>query len=296
MTMTRLIPQEISAAHSMSWDPFLSDANHAQDPHSDFMLFANSRISHVRVDDPGTPGATAQVVSTIDMATESSCTSLLPAGMNEFDQGAVNGQGIALVGDESSGFVALIDYSQNSNGTILDPGDMVCLTAFLSDGIDDIAPLTGLGAKSFNGQDFQINAGLNDAWVSADAPFQGLFFTVFPGLKLFFLSWFTFDSVLGIGSDTATFGADDQRWVTGLGAYSGNTVTLNVELTTGGIFNGSVPLATQQPGYGTITIVFKSCNEAVLTYNFPSVGLSGQMTLTRVVTDNVAACQAQASG
>jgi len=35
---------------------------------------------------------------------------------------------------------------------------------------------------------FEINAGLNDAWVSADAPFQGFFFTVFPDLELFFLS------------------------------------------------------------------------------------------------------------
>lgn len=137
---------------------------------------------------------------------------------------------------------------------------------------------------------FTINAGLNDAWVSEDAPFQGLFFTVFPDLGFFFLSWFTFDSVLPIGDDTAGFGAFDQRWVTGGGFYVGNSVTISVELTSGGIFNGSNPMATQQTGYGTITIVFNNCNEAVLSYNFPSVGLSGQMTLTRVLPDNVALC------
>ena len=93
-------------------------------------------------------------------------------------------------------------------------------------------------------------------------------------------------------SATAVFGAADQRWVTGAGAYSGNSVTINVELTSGGIFNGSVPLATQTPGYGTITIVFNSCSEAVLTYDFPSAGLSGQMTLTRVLPDNIALCEA----
>ena len=139
---------------------------------------------------------------------------------------------------------------------------------------------------------FTINAGLNDAWVSADAPFQGLFFTVFPELGFFFLSWFTFDSVIPGGDDTAVFGAFDQRWVTGGGFYSGNSVTINVELTSGGIFNGSNPAATQQAGYGTITIVFNSCNEAVLSYEFPSAGLSGQMTLTRVLPDNVALCEA----
>jgi hypothetical protein len=143
---------------------------------------------------------------------------------------------------------------------------------------------------------FEINAGLNDAWVNADAALQGMFFTVFPDTGLFFLSWFTFDSVLPAGNDSATFGASDQRWVTGLGSYSGDSVTLNVELTSGGVFNGSVPEASQQPGYGTITIVFKNCNEAALTYNFPSVGLSGQMTLTRVLPDSVALCEALAAG
>jgi plastocyanin len=138
---------------------------------------------------------------------------------------------------------------------------------------------------------FFINAGLNDAWVSADAALQGLFFTVFADVGLFFLSWFTFDSIAPDASATAVFGAADQRWVTGLGAYSGNSVTLNVELTSGGIFNASDPLATQEGGYGTITVVFISCNEALLTYDFPSVGLSGQFVLTRVVTDNVALCE-----
>ena len=103
---------------------------------------------------------------------------------------------------------------------------------------------------------------------------------------------FTFDSEVPAGEDTAIFGAFDQRWVTGGGFYVGDSVTINVELTTGGIFDGSVPLASQQSGYGTITIVFKSCNEAVLTYNFPSLGLSGEMTLTRVLPDNVALCEA----
>jgi len=169
----------------------------------------------------------------------------------------------------------------------------------------EIDPVTGvatvIGSTGFDfphGGDicpdglFQINAGMNDAWVSDEAPLQGFFFTVFPGLKYFFLSWFTFDSVIPTGSDTAVFGAFDQRWVTGGGPYSGNSATVTVELTSGGIFNGSVPMATQTPDYGTITITFISCNEAVLTYDFPSLGLSGQMTLARVITDNVALCEA----
>jgi plastocyanin len=139
---------------------------------------------------------------------------------------------------------------------------------------------------------FVINAGLNDAWVNADAPFQGFFFTVFPDLTLFFAAWFTFDSVIPDGSATAVFGAPDLRWVTASGFYSGDSVTLNVELTTGGIFNDSDPEAEQTPNYGTITIKFLNCNEAEVTYNFPSLGLSGQMILTRVVGDNIPLCEA----
>jgi hypothetical protein len=152
MSMTELIAPAIEEAHSISWDPFLSDANSKLDPHSDFIVFANSRLAHIRVDDPGTPGAFATLRSSINMATESVCDSLLPASSHhEFDQGAVNGEGIAIVGDESNGYAALVDYSENTNGTILDGANTVCLTEFLHDGIDDIAPLTGLGAKSFFG-------------------------------------------------------------------------------------------------------------------------------------------------
>ena len=79
--------------------------------------------------------------------------------------------------------------------------------------------------------------------------------------------------------------------MTGLGAYSGDSVTISVELTFGGEFNTSDPEAEQEADYGTITIVFINCNEALLTYNFPSLGLSGQMTLTRVLTDNVLMCE-----
>ena len=145
-------------------------------------------------------------------------------------------------------------------------------------------------------QGFSINEGLNDAWVSASAPKQGFFFTVYPDLGFFFLSWFTFDSELPAGPDDAQFGAFDQRWVTGGAFYSGDSVTVSVELTSGGIFDGAVPLAGQTPGYGTITITFINCNQARLSYNFPSVGLSGEMTLTRALTDNVALCQAIQAG
>lgn len=148
MAMRELIPVGIESAHSISWDPFLSGTTvRGVTPHSDFIVFANSTLAQIRVENPGTPGATASIVSMIDMASELVCESLLPPAMeHEFDQGAVTGDGIALVGDEHSGFLALIDYSQNTNGLILDGSNTVCMTRFLHEHLDDIAPLTGLGA------------------------------------------------------------------------------------------------------------------------------------------------------
>ncbi|NND43772.1 MAG: S8 family serine peptidase [Xanthomonadales bacterium] len=142
---------------------------------------------------------------------------------------------------------------------------------------------------------FTMNAGLNDAWVSAGAPFQGMFVTVFPGLKLIFVAWFTFDTVAPT-SGTATFGAIDHRWVTALGSFSGGKSTLKAELTTGGSFNTDTPLPTQDTNYGTITIEFKNCSEGTVTYDFPGVGISGSFTINRVVNSNVALCEALQAG
>jgi len=159
---------------------------------------------------------------------------------------------------------------------------------FVAPGLGGLAKPNGVTIR--RPVSFQINAGLNDAWVSEDAPFQGMFITVFADLGLVFVAWFTFDSQPP-GADTATFGASDQRWVTGLGTIDGNQVVLNMELTTGGVFNGSDPLPTQDTAYGTMTIVFKDCTEATVTFNFPGPAASGEFIINRVVPDNVSMCE-----
>jgi hypothetical protein len=151
--------------------------------------------------------------------------------------------------------------------------------------------------------EFGINAGMNDAWVNADAPFQGLFITVYPGLNIVFVAWFTFDTALppavqleSLGSagklSAATFGADDQRWVTAVGTIDGDKATLNAELTTGGKFNTDDPLPTQDTQYGTLDLEFSNCKEGKVTYNFPSAGLSGEFNIGRVLEENAALCEA----
>ncbi len=137
-----------------------------------------------------------------------------------------------------------------------------------------------------------MNAGLNDAWVNADAPFQGMFISVFPELGLVFLAWFTFDTEAASDNTQAVFGATGQRWVTALGSFEGNSAVLSAELTSGGRFNSSQPTAVQDANYGTIELEFASCEEATIRFDFPSVGETGEFIVNRIVPDNIALCEA----
>jgi len=141
-----------------------------------------------------------------------------------------------------------------------------------------------------HGTSFVINAGLNDAWVSEGAPYQGLFITVFPELALVFVAWFTFDSERPPASATAVFGSADQRWVTALGSYDGNRAELKAELTTGGSFNSSSPKPTQDTDYGTVDIEMSNCNLISVEYDFPSANETGSFTATRAIESNVPLC------
>jgi hypothetical protein len=147
------------------------------------------------------------------------------------------------------------------------------------------------GNPSSQAEPFFINAGLNDAWVNADAPFQGLFVTVFPDVNLIFVAWFTFDSEQPPEDVTAVFGAPDQRWITALGEYDGNLAELDAELTTGGKFNASDPLSTQDDEYGSISIEFTDCENGLVNYSFPPAGQAGSFSIRRSLDDNVEICE-----
>ena len=122
-----------------------------------------------------------------------------------------------------------------------------------------------------------------------------MFITVFEEIGLLFLAWFTFDSGQPGPEATAVFGAADQRWVTAVGAFSGNQAVLNAELTTGGVFNGSDPMPTQDTDYGEIVLDFDDCRNGHVTFDFPAAGLSGEFAIMRTLEDNVALCEAMAA-
>lgn len=147
----------------------------------------------------------------------------------------------------------------------------------------------------FGGAQFTINAGMNDAWFNPDTPGQGFFFNVFPDLGLVFLAWFTYDTQRPPAEVMAELGEPGHRWLTALGGFDGDTATLEFELTEGGIFDEVPPEVVQTQGYGSITVEFESCTNATVTYAVPAAGVSGEIPVQRIVTDNVALCEALAS-
>lgn len=143
-----------------------------------------------------------------------------------------------------------------------------------------------------SGTGFVINRGLNDAWFNIDTAGQGFFITVFPDIGAIFLAWFTYETERPDPSVTAILGEAGHRWVTAFGEYAGNLAVLDVELTEGGVFDSANPPVVQTPAYGTIEIEFIDCNNAIIRYDFPSLGLMGEIPISRIAIDNVPLCQA----
>jgi hypothetical protein len=140
---------------------------------------------------------------------------------------------------------------------------------------------------------FAINAAMSDAWYFPDTTGQGFLIIVWETEKLIFLSWFTYDTERPPEDVTAILGEPGHRWLTALGSYEGDTALLDVFQSSGMIFDSAVPpVVTEQLEGASIEIVWADCKEAVLKYNIPTLDLSGEIPIERIVLDHVAACMA----
>jgi len=137
----------------------------------------------------------------------------------------------------------------------------------------------------------EINAGLNDAWYDPSTSGQGFFITVFPDIAKMFLAWFTYDTERPDPSITANLGGPGQRWLTAFGSYSGNEAVLEIEMTSGGVFDSANPSPIQQAD-GDILLEFTSCNAATITYSISSADRQGVIPIERIALDNVGLCEA----
>ncbi len=139
---------------------------------------------------------------------------------------------------------------------------------------------------------FPINSGLNDAWFNPVTCGQGFNITVYPVIKQMFVTWFTFDVERPPADVTAMLGGPGQRWLTAQGPYDGDTATLTIYVTEGGVFDAATPAATtDQDGDGTMTIEFTDCENGLVTYDITSLDLSDEIPIERIVLDNVPLCE-----
>ncbi len=107
------------AAHGMAFDPYSED----------LILFGDNHVQQIDTD-------TMTIVSDLDLATVAS-------GFN-LDQGTVDGDGHIYVADAGSGRLLFIDYTASK--MVGDPTNFVA-APFIVPNIDDVAPLSGLGAQ-----------------------------------------------------------------------------------------------------------------------------------------------------
>ena len=139
-----------------------------------------------------------------------------------------------------------------------------------------------------------LNSGLNDAWYDPETSGQGFFITVFSDLSVVSLAWFTYDTELPSLDAVANLGDPGHRWITAVGPIEGNQVMMEIEMTSGGLFDTATEITrTDPPGSdGTIILTFDSCNSGTVEYDIPSISRSGTVPIQRVAGDNITLCEA----
>ena len=143
-------------------------------------------------------------------------------------------------------------------------------------------------------QPFTMNAGLNDAWFYPITAGQGFFITVFPALGRVSVAWFTYDTELPPLDATANLPDPGHRWMTGLGIIDGDRAVMNIDITSGGLFNTATTIQHTDPAGsdGTITLIFYDCSSGLIEYNITSIDQQGSIPIQRITPDNVALCEA----
>jgi hypothetical protein len=139
---------------------------------------------------------------------------------------------------------------------------------------------------------FVLNPALTDAWFNPLHNGQGFFINLYPDLETIFVGWFTFETADRESyEDTAVIGEPYHRWLTATGDWIGVKATFDVTMTSGGVFDSGEPVVNSIPeNYGTVTIIFHTCDSATLSYDLYGIA-SGSTPIVRVASDNVVRCK-----
>ena len=155
-----------------------------------------------------------------------------------------------------------------------------------------------IAKSTLDGLGFQINPGLNDAWFYPPTNGQGFFVNVWEDIGQVFIGWFTSDVMRPPEDVEAILGEPGHRWITAQGPYSGDTATLDVYVSSGGIFDSEEPPVNTPDNppvkIGTMEITWTDCNTAEVRYDLTSPERSGVIPIERITLDNIALCEALA--
>jgi hypothetical protein len=138
------------------------------------------------------------------------------------------------------------------------------------------------------GTDLHIDPVLSGGWYDPASSGQGFFFDVLGHEQILFIGWFTYDLQRPAGNVQAMMGDPGHRWLTAFGNFATTTAALELEVTTGGVFNqgGGV----NQVVDGSIDLEFFDCNTGQVTYDLGSVGEAGVIQIQRISNINSRAC------
>ncbi len=141
---------------------------------------------------------------------------------------------------------------------------------------------------------FTVNYGLAGGWYNPETSGQGILIDVLPQTNRVFFTWFTYDTQAPPEQASAIIGDPSHRWLTGLGEFDPqtNSVTIDLNLTTGGKFDDATPVQySEANSYGTVTLSFEDCSNMQMQYNLYDAALTGLIDYSRISAENIALCE-----
>jgi len=123
-------------------------------------------------------------------------------------------------------------------------------------------------------QPMLINYGVSGSWYEPVTSGQGFAIDIVPLNNLLIAYWFTYPVEGGA-----------REWYVAYGDISGNSANLTIYQTDNGVFDeaSTVEVTT----VGSATLEFSSCEAAIWSYQIDMLGLSGDVPLQRIATDQM---------
>lgn len=120
------------------------------------------------------------------------------------------------------------------------------------------------------------------SWYEPATSGQGFLIDLDDNSRQMFAAWFTYNDEAG--NDNGSIPGEEQRWFTAQGKYSGRRAVLDLYQSRGGRFDSNNAVNTNK--LGTLEINLDSCKKGEASYDLPSLGLSGDINIVRLLNSS----------